>query len=102
MSVALDLTDGFVLGQGIPEIFSVDLPIGELTNGTTVTTTFLGTMTITIKDGQIDVVATDSPVPGISGFTASGTITDTSLSGTYEVQFDSGDPAVGTFDFPIG
>jgi len=102
MSVSLELTDGNVLGQGISDIFSIDLPIGELANGTTVQTTFLGTMTITINNGQIDVVATDSPVAGISGFTASGTITATSLSGTYEVQFDVGDPAVGTFDFPIG
>lgn len=102
LSVFLDLTDGNVLGQGISDIFGVDLPISELADGYTVETPFLGTLKITIKDGQVDVVGTGTPVAGISGFTASGTITDTLLSGTYEVQFDTGDPAVGTFDFPIG
>jgi len=102
LSVLLDLTDGFVLGQGISDVFSIDLPISELAAGYTIDNPFLGTLKITIKDGKVDVVGTGTPVAGISGFTATGIITDTSLSGTYEVQFDTGDPAVGTFDFPIG
>ncbi len=102
MSVFLDLTDGFVLGEGIADGFSLDLPIDELAAGATVETAALGTLSITIADGQITVVGTNSPAGGIAGFTATGTITGTILSGTYEVQFDSGDPATGTFEFPIG
>ncbi len=76
-------------------------PLDQLANGVTVETAALGTLKITIANGKVDVVGTNAPVPGITGFTATGTITDTTLSGTYEVQFDSGDPATGTFQFPI-
>ncbi len=101
LSVSLDLTDGSVLGAGIADLFSLDLPLDQLANGVTVETAALGTLKITIANGKVDVVGTNPPVPGIAGFTATGTITDTTLSGTYEVQFDSGDPATGTFEFPI-
>jgi len=102
LSISLDLTDGSVLGAGIGDLFSLDLPLDQLAAGVTVETAALGTLTIKIIDGTVDVVGTNAPIPGISGFTATGTITDAGLSGTYEVQFDIGDPAVGTFEFPIG
>jgi len=102
LSISLDLTDGFAFGAGIGDLFSLDLPLDQLAAGVTVETAELGTLTIRIADGKVDVVGINAPIPGISGFTATGTITDTSLSGTYEVQFDAGEPAVGTFEFPIG
>jgi len=102
LSISVDLTDGFAFGSGIGDLFSLDLPLDQLVAGVTVETVELGTLTIKIVDGKVDVVGTNAPFPGISGFTATGTITDSSLSGTYEVQFDIGDPAVGTFEFPIG
>lgn len=57
----------------------------------------MGTISASIQaDGTITAVGTNVPNPSITGWTATGTITATTLTLNFTVTFTAGAPAVGT------
>ena len=94
---------GFVFGQGDPdpESYKFDLATlaGSAGEPVMMDSEVFGTLTMTATSATtIEIEALSVPAPGIATFRASTTVQAGVISGTYDIEFDSGDAAAGTFE----
>ena len=102
----IDITSdlgGFVFGQGDPdpESYSFDLATlaGSVGQAVSVDSETFGPLSITlVSAATIEIEALSVPAPGIATLRASATVQPGLISGTYDIEFDGGDTAAGTFE----
>jgi len=97
MTIGMDL-GGNVFGAADPAAEALSIPIGP--GAATGTSPTLGDWSITVEEGgEFELVTTNLPAIPAGSATVTGTITGTTMTAAYEVDFGDGSaPAVGTIE----
>ena len=94
----------FGLGDPDPESYTLDLATlaGSIGEPVTVSSEVFGTLTMTATSPTtIELEALSVPAVGIATFRASATVQPGVISGTYDIEFEGGGSAAGTFEIRV-